>query len=328
VLAGARRVAIFAGAAGSMSHAAAEQLERLLRRGLLGYDGVVISGGTAVGVPGAVGRSARELHRRLVGYTPAGRGDRALYPVIRETRDATGFSVREPLAMWGDILGGAFGLGDVRVVICPGGPITIGELLLARALGARVAWLDPTGEAAESLDEVIPLGADGVLELPPDPMTLRAFLTSSRLPDQLREPIARHFHNDYRRHQRGRKPPDDPALAPWEDLLLGLRISNLAQADDIPNKLALVGKRLVKDGAPLQLSDDQVELLAEVEHGRWNVERLSAGWELGVREVGRSASPDLKPWAELDEQTRNYDREAVRGICGALAAVGWGVADA
>ncbi len=325
VLIDAPRVAIFVGAAGSMSAAAESELERLLERGLVGYDGMLLSGGTGVGVPGVVGRVARKLGIGLVGYAPRGRADRDLYPVVRETPDANDFSMLEPLAMWTEILNAGIDLDWTRVVVCPGGTITTGELQLARALGARVGWLDPAGEAGAPLDELLPLGASGVLELPPDPMTIRAFIKWSSLSPELRELVAKHLHNNYRRKHRRRKPPEDAALAPWDDLLSSLQESNRAQADDIPNKLELIGARLSCPGRTLELTQAQIELLAEVEHGRWNVERMQAGWTSGLRHAGRGVSPDLRPWSELDEETRAFDREAVCAMLPALRETGWGI---
>ncbi len=321
----APRVAIFAGAAGSMSPIAQRELERLLSRALIGYDGVIASGGTAVGVPGVVGRVAARLRLALVGYTPPGLADRALYPVVRETPGATDFSIAEPLTMWTDILCCGICARDVRVVVSPGGPISTSELLLARALGAPVGWLDAAGETPEPLEDRLPLGTDGVLDLPRDPMTIRAFVTWSRLPDDLRVKVAMHLHNTYRRNQGKRKSRGDPAMAPWDQLLPALKASNLAQADDIPNKLALIGKKLARGGARLELEKKEIDLLAEVEHGRWNAERLGAGWQLGARDVGRGVAPDLKPWDELDDEKRSYDREAVRTIDAALEEIGYGV---
>ncbi|MGI9184755.1 MAG: NAD-binding protein [Solirubrobacteraceae bacterium] len=326
-LAGASRVAIFAGAAGSMTALTSRELEPLLEAALAGYDGAILSGGTAVGMPGLVGRIAQRHELRLLGYAPAGRGDHQLYDTVRETPDATDFSVLEPLAMWTDILRAGLSPGDVALVACPGGPITLQEVVLGRALGARVGWLDPAAESPRALDELLPFGAAGVLELPPDAMTLRAFLAPTRLSEPPREAVARYLHNDYRRRQRQRKSSGDPALAPWAELPPSLRSSNLAQADDIPNKLSLIGKRLAPDGEHLDLSSEQVELLAEVEHGRWNAERLAAGWRVGPRQVGRSTSPDLIPWSQLPDDVREYDREAVRNIAPALADAGWGVTD-
>jgi hypothetical protein len=108
--------------------------------------------------------------------------------------------------------------------------------------------------------------------------------------------------------------------------LPALQNSNLAQADDIPNKLALLGLRLERAGAELQLDAAQVELLAEIEHGRWNLERIAEGWQRGERQVSRTVTPFLKPWTELDRETREWDRETVRRIAPALAELGWGVA--
>jgi hypothetical protein len=279
-----------------------------------------------------VGEVARELGLSAVGYAPAGRGDPELYPVLRETADSSAFSVREPLAMWSEILGKGIDINDVHVVVCPGGPITRAELLLARGLGALVAWLDPADEADMPLDDDLPFGADDVWELPADAMTLRAFLRwrglPNALPEQFREELAKYLHSDYRRKQRDRKPSGDPSMAPWEELLPYLQLSNLLQADDIPNKLAAVGKRLDKPGQRLHLSEEQIELLAEIEHGRWNLERLTSGWQLGERRVSRRVTPYLKPWEALTNEAKEYDREAVRNIDPALEACGWGVADA
>ncbi len=170
------RVAIFAGAAASMSAPAGAALESLLLSALRGFDGTIISGGTAVGVPGVIGRVARDLGLTALGYVPQGHGDAALYSELRHTPGATDFSVREPLAMWADILGAGIAIVDTRVVVCPGGQITIQELLLSRALGAPVAWLDPAGESATALADLLPDGEEGVLALPEDAHALRDFL--------------------------------------------------------------------------------------------------------------------------------------------------------
>jgi len=327
-----RAVAVFAGGADSMTAETRDALRPMLRRSLDGYTGTVISGGTSAGMPGLVGEIARDLGLSALGYAPSGRGDSHLYPIIRETQGSSDFSVREPLAMWSDLLGDGVDVGDVHVVVCPGGRITQEELLLARALGARVAWIDPADEADVPLDDDLPLDADDIWQLPADPMTLRAFLRwrdpPDALPDALREELAKYLHNDYRRKQRGRKPASDPSMAPWEELLPYLQLSNLLAADDIPNKLAVVGKLLSKRGERLRLTDGEIELLAEIEHGRWNLERLTSGWQLGERRVSRRLTPYLQPWAELEDDVKEYDRESVRNIGPALEACGWGILDA
>jgi hypothetical protein len=340
LLRGAPRVAIIAGPTTGVPPSAATEVDALLKVAFERYDGIVLSAATGSGLPGIVARAAHErgLARQFVGYGPPGLADRGLYPVVRETtvRETAGtaeLSVRPPLAMWTDVLRAgipldracllAFAVNDVATNHAP-----TNEILLARALGAKVAVVDPTGALTRSLDEVLPLGANGVLEIPADPMTVRAFLQWSQLPADTREVVARYIHNDYRRKARGRKAVTDPAMAPWEDLLGSLKGSNRAQADDIPNKLALIGREISKGGPLLELTADEVELLAEEEHGRWNIERLSTGWRSGERQVRLALTPHLKPWAQLDDVTREYDRDAVRTIGPALAEAGWGVEEA
>lgn len=321
-------VVMLAGAAGSMTPAESRALEPLLARALTGLPAVLLSGGTGVGMPAIAGRVARRAGLGLIGYVPQGEGDRDLYGDLRETRGADTFSIREPLRMWTDVLASGVAANRVRLLACPGGAITAQELLLARALGAAVGYVDPAGDAPVALDDLLVGGSGGVLELPADPMTVRAFIAPSTLDPELREQIARHLHREYRRRHRGRKASGDPSLAPWDELLPALKASNRAQADDIPNKLSLIGKRLERGGAPLELSVAQIELLAEVEHGRWNAERLADGWRAGQRQTEHRTTPNLRAWAELDDGVRDYDREAVSDLPAALADTGWGVADA
>jgi hypothetical protein len=326
------RIAIFAGAAASMPQETCVATQALLTRAFRHYDGLILTGGSTVGLAVAVRAAARVVGLHVVGYAPAGYGEPGDGVVLRETAtDGTSgeetFSEREPMAMWTDILAGAFNAADVRVVAFPGGQITRSELVLARALGAKVVWLDPSSDAEMALEDDLPLGAEGVLEMPSDPMTLRAFLAwPVELPAGWpTETIARYLHNDYREKHRDQKPPGDPALAPWERLLPALRRSNLAAAADIPNKLQVIGKRPTKGGRRLDLSRDEVELLAELEHGRYNYERLSAGWQLGERQVLRLVNPSLMPWDNLTDQVKQWDRDSVCNIDPALAQAGWGV---
>ena len=165
-------------------------------------------------------------------------------------------------------------------------------------------------------------------------MTVRAFLRPGSWPRSLaalREPMAAELHRRYVARQRTRKSSDDPALQPWSALSPWLQRSNLAVVDDIPTKLAAVGLRLDETAgtgtaAELdQLLQSRIELLAELEHGRYTAERLLAGWTSGVRDPARFLSPYLQPWAELGDEAKEYDRDAVRDLPAVLAAHGLGV---
>ncbi|MEX2216139.1 MAG: RyR domain-containing protein [Phycisphaeraceae bacterium] len=77
------------------------------------------------------------------------------------------------------------------------------------------------------------------------------------------------------------------------------------------------------------LTDEQVELLAEIEHGRWVIERTWLGWTLGPRDDKKRQRPQLVGWHDpkLPESEREKDRQAVRRIPDILAAVGYEIID-
>jgi len=142
------------------------------------------------------------------------------------------------------------------------------------------------------------------------------------------EKLAEAIHRDYVRRckDRGIK-PDDASLAKWEDLPETLRQSNRSQAAGLPRKVATAGYKVIpapnRDTPKVNFNDQEVELLAELEHERWMSERLAAGWHLSdARDVDARRSPYLVPWAELSEDVRDLDRDTVRRIPIFLAQAG------
>jgi len=66
--------------------------------------------------------------------------------------------------------------------------------------------------------------------------------------------------------------------------------------------------------------DLEVERMAELEHGRWNVERLRDGWRYGkTRDDSRKIHDCLVPWTALPDEIKKYDRNAVRAFPEILA---------
>ncbi len=64
-------------------------------------------------------------------------------------------------------------------------------------------------------------------------------------------------------------------------------------------------------------------MLAEIEHGRWNAERLINGWRWGEeKDHEKKTSPHLVSWAELPGDVKEWDRAAVRKIPKILASIG------
>ena len=147
-----------------------------------------------------------------------------------------------------------------------------------------------------------------------------------RLFTEKRDAIAEAIHEKYLRNQQGKKPPDDPAMASWETLSEPLKESNRQQASQIMEKLRRIecDIRLPISGQPasFEFKPEEEEMLAEMEHDRWVAERLQEGWRMGPRDPEKKITPYLVAWDNLDEQIKDYDRDAVRGIPGILAEVG------
>ena len=136
--------------------------------------------------------------------------------------------------------------------------------------------------------------------------------------------LARMFHETYRRTAR----PGTPANCPWEELSEEFRESNRRLLVHLPAKLLTAGVDLAawlktplpatneQGGIPLPdlgAHPDLMETLAELEHRRWMVDRRLSGWHYGpVRDNDARHHPDLIPYEQLDEYTRELDRAIVR----------------
>ncbi|MFW6161440.1 MAG: NAD-binding protein [Planctomycetota bacterium] len=151
--------------------------------------------------------------------------------------------------------------------------------------------------------------------------------TRRMLMGQALDRLARAIHASYlgRRQREGQTQEGGP-LPPWERLPQHLKASNRHQADHIPIKLRAVGCVSGPprgDGEPVDaFSDDEVELLARMEHARWSAERWLEGWTPGPRDPDRKTTPYLVPYDELPQAVRDYDRQTVREIPALLDLVG------
>jgi hypothetical protein len=200
-----------------------------------------------------------------------------------------------------------------------------------RTLGVPVAW-QPTAVPDDRSDPEHMLlgGGAGVVSLPSDRATVRAYLRPSRWPGtpEQRTRVAAALHDAYVRRLAVHRPASDPALRPFDQLSPALQDSNRDIVDDIPTKLAIAGLRLCPDAEAAWPAawppDAERELLAEMEHGRFNAERLLRGWRSGSRDTGRFLSPHLVPWHRLAEEYRAYDRAIIADLPDALRVAGYG----
>jgi len=140
------------------------------------------------------------------------------------------------------------------------------------------------------------------------------------------ETIAQTIHEDYLYTWRDKLHSKDPSMARWEKLPNYLKDSNRQQAEHIMKKLNRIGctvhKVTDRGIRQITLTKNEVEIMAEMEHQRWNIERLFNGWELSERrDVTARTSPYLVPWIELTEDVKEQDRQMVCNIPELLAKV-------
>ncbi len=297
------------------------------------FKGTIISGGTTTAVSGLVGEVGQKYYDaiRTIGYVPKkppATIDKR-YSEIRYTKDGD-FSALEPLQSWIDLIASGIYPPQIKLLGINGGVITAAEYRIALALGARVAVIKDSGHEAAKLLQDDDWGTSKMLvHLPADAMTIRAFIGSGtpKLAPDLRETIAQAIHEDYRRVRASRAGSQEPSTEEWDKLLDYLKESNREQADHIFEKLRQIGCTVHKvsdrDIAPMTFTEDEVEIMAEIEHARWNVERLLDGWKWGEKkDIVNKTSPYLVGWSELSNDVKEWDRQTVRKIPEFLAKVG------
>lgn len=310
-------VVIIAGGTDSSVEEQLNEYRELLLEAFDDYHGTIISGGTSSGVSGLVGdisqRHADRIH--TIGYLPDCLPERAeidaRYDEIRRT-GSDKFSALEPLRYWADLLASGIEPDDVKLLGVNGGNVTAYEFRIALLVGALVGVVPESGrEADKLLADRVWRETGNVLPVLDDLHTMRVFIGSgaAKIDAELRETIGRAIHGEHRRDQ----------IADWDKLEPRLRESSRLQADHIWVKLRRIGCETYRvtnrKVALMTFTDNEVETLAEMEHGRWNAERLFQGWTLGdTVDYEYKRSPYLVPWAKLPEHVREWDRQTVRKI--------------
>lgn len=156
------------------------------------------------------------------------------------------------------------------------------------------------------------------LDLHVDYRVFTRYLNGTPLPDELRERLAEQLHNTYlKERDKTATEVEKRDLKPWHETSEELKESSRAHADSIPSKLheikCFLAETQGRRTAVTDFNNDQVELLAEMEHDRWNAERLQNQWGKGEeRDVHKRKSPFLIPWGDLETQWQDIDRAMVR----------------
>ncbi len=327
-------IIILTGGADTSVENTIDDYRQVMRDGFWNFHGTVISGGTTAGISGLAGEIGKAYPDavKTIGYLPrnlpSGARKDNRYDIIYHTAGSD-FSPRESLQYWTDIILAGLPLSRVKVLGINGGPISAAEYRVALALGVPVAVLENSGREADKLIKDNDWATvKTLLCLPDDRMTIAAFVggTPSQLEPEIREKIARAIHENYRAGKTRVSITEDPSGAPWEQLPEYLRESNRQQADDINNKLHRIGCSVAKvtgrDMVRMTFTREEIELMSEMEHGRWNAERLLDGWKPGPKDAAKKLSPSLLAWSALSEDVKEWDRDAVRNIPEFLAQAG------
>ena len=118
-------------------------------------------------------------------------------------------------------------------------------------------------------------------------------------------------------------------MRPWNKLDKTYKKANRGQARYSVEILQAAGFGLEKVDNPVVFefteSDlDKIEQMAEMEHGRWNVERLRDGWRCGKpKDENLKRHPCIVPWSELPEDIKPFDRNAVKLFPAILVKAGY-----
>ncbi len=147
------------------------------------------------------------------------------------------------------------------------------------------------------------------------------------------EKLAKASHADYLKEQGKQSVPlgSKPSMRPWEALSEHYKNSNREQAEHIVWKLRAIGCRKVRreelQGQPVtELTKEEIEVLAKMEHLRWCVEKWLDGWKKGpVDSEDEKTHHNLVPWEELSEEDRDKDRNPVARICELVNKSGYAI---
>ena len=102
----------------------------------------------------------------------------------------------------------------------------------------------------------------------------------------------------------------------WKSKIITKRWSNIFAAASIPTKLRCIGSKWsINNNCFLEnLTNDQIELLAEIEHNRWNVEELLLGYRLVKKEEDNDIFANRSKKQEYKEKFIHYDIRPYNGL--------------
>ena len=121
-----------------------------------------------------------------------------------------------------------------------------------------------------------------------------------------------------------------PEMAPWEDLDEFYKEGHRSQIRYLGERLMAydmsVGLRPLLPNTADAISElygPALELLSEIEHERWMRDKLADGWRPGKFDRDMKLTPELVPYDELDDETREIIRRSLRAVPMYLREIGY-----
>lgn len=302
------------------------------------FTGTIICGGTTAGISGLIGEVAKKRGSDVaaIGYLPSVANmlagdvrDDVNYRVAEVAGGIPGYSAIGPIQTWADLLLAGVEPATVRLLGINGGVLSGVEFRLAMALGATVGLIEDSGRAVSTLltdPDWRRLGR--LAALLNEAATIAPFVSafcptfeaieSPKERQQKLEELARAKHEGFRASRLAKKDHVHPSILPWDQGLDDTyKKSNRQQA--------AYGDRILRtEGFAIALSNDPrpavdfrdsqyskaLDRMAQLEHGRFNAERLAEGWQYGSkRDLAAKTSPYLVSWHKLTEEIQRWDRD-------------------
>jgi hypothetical protein len=196
------------------------------------------------------------------------------------------------------------------------GDVNVADQRLASRLGASYPGLLVYSRHSE----VTGLGAEPLLA------QVRAFGSTldagQGRPVDSWERIARLVHENYVREYPS---PDDPARRPWNELGPFYRESNVRQVITVLGSAVEVGRSWGASGRTAsQPSPQQVDEMVRRDHESWLEHHRHSGWTWGAtRDRVARKHPDLLPWDQLSDESREKTRRGVLETLALLETLGY-----
>lgn len=344
-------VVIIAGGASLMDKMKVESYGEYIRELMHDFNGTIISGGTEEGIPGITGRVKQEMKKNgaagfeLLAYLPEKLPDDAIissaYDHLYRTRSEE-FSALDILTGWTDIILSGIHPSEVILIGINGGKLADLEYRIALSLGAKVCLIAYSGRAVfELVQENQWKDHPNLIQVPNDPLTLWAIVNQKKPTLLTKEeieklaPLTHEFYSEKRLEDLKTTETDInkyKVVMNWKKLDPALQESNRQQVAFYEQILKRVGLGIRKVKKPPlfnikdQLPSGDRDMLAKLEHARWNAERLLEGWRYGPqKDLTKKLNPYLLAWENLDENIKPYDYDPVDNIPLMLEKIGYEV---